>query len=466
MKLSFFILIATATIAFGQASRPPVTTLSGLSDVNVSGQTDSQPLAWNASSSKWINDSTLTDIVISDSLGHAQSNFATSTISILGTPVFSFYDVMRVLAPFNDSTGNKSVDANGRQLIASDGATALADWSSGTNFKLPQLTTNGYVVTTGGNGTLSVSATAGTGGGITGPAISTTGAFPMWGNTSGNLLTDSRWVAVGSFLQTQDSQNSIGVGLTMQNVNGGNAAATQIMMTNNESSTTFSLYSGGYTPSGIINPGDLEVHGPGAGTPRNVVIDSTGRIRFSNDSGLTESFGITKAGFGGRVSLTSVLDQSATAETVHIAYTLPANSVAVGTVLRIHVSGNVDNPVTNTVTCTPRIRWGGLTGTLLLATPTFTSSATANTNRAYVLDGTVTILTVGASGTAVSEMRYTERSTSATGVETTHADNSGVTPVTIDTTTAKDLALTWQMAVISGTVHIRTISGTIEVVKP
>jgi hypothetical protein len=63
-------------------------------------------------------------------------------------------------------------------------------------------------------------------------------------------------------------------------------------------------------------------------------------------------------------------------------------------------------------------------------------------------------------------MKYVERSTSTTGVETTHVDNSGATAVAIDTTVNKDLDLTWALSATTGTPHIRTISGTIEVVKP
>jgi hypothetical protein len=63
-------------------------------------------------------------------------------------------------------------------------------------------------------------------------------------------------------------------------------------------------------------------------------------------------------------------------------------------------------------------------------------------------------------------MRYLERATSTTEVETVHADNSGTTAVTIDTTANKDLVLTWALSATTGTPHMRTIGGFIEVVKP
>jgi hypothetical protein len=168
---------------------------------------------------------------------------------------------------------------------------------------------------------------------------------------------------------------------------------------------------------------------------------------------------------GGLSSVTATVDQTATAETAHVIGTIVANTASIGTVFHIHASGNVDNGTTG-ITFTPHIRWGGTGGVSLLATPTFTASTTANTNRAYVLDAYVTIRTIGASGTAVAEMNYVEKSTSTTGVETIHTDNSGTTAVTIDTTANKDLDLTWALSANTGTPHIRTISGFVSVVKP
>lgn len=167
---------------------------------------------------------------------------------------------------------------------------------------------------------------------------------------------------------------------------------------------------------------------------------------------------------GGVASVTSTVDQTATTETAHVSYTIPANSAAIGRVYHIHASGNVDNNTT-AITFTPRIRWGGTGGVSLLAIPTFAASTTPNTNRAYVLDGYVTVRTTGATGTAVAEMRYSERSTSTTGVETVHEDNSGTTAVTIDTTANKDLDLTWTLSDTTGAPHIRTISGYVSVEK-
>lgn len=162
-------------------------------------------------------------------------------------------------------------------------------------------------------------------------------------------------------------------------------------------------------------------------------------------------------------SITATVDQTATTETVHATLTVLANSVSVGTTWRFYLWGNVDNNTT-AITFTPRVRWGGTGGVELFNDP-FTASTTINTNRHYALGCKATIRTVGATGTAVAEMVYMERSTSSTGAVTAHLDNSGTTAVTIDTTTNKDLVITWTLSATTGAPHMRTIGGYAELVK-
>jgi hypothetical protein len=162
-------------------------------------------------------------------------------------------------------------------------------------------------------------------------------------------------------------------------------------------------------------------------------------------------------------TITATVDQTATTETVHVGLTILANSVSVGTTWRLYCWGNIDNNTT-AITFTPRIRWGG-TGGVEFANEPFTASTTANTNRQFALGGKVTIRTIGATGTAVAEMVYIERSTTTTGIETAHVDNSTATATTIDTTANKDLVFTWTMSAATGTPHVRTIGGYAELVK-
>jgi hypothetical protein len=162
-------------------------------------------------------------------------------------------------------------------------------------------------------------------------------------------------------------------------------------------------------------------------------------------------------------TITTTVDQTATTETVHATLTVLANSVSVGTTYRFYTWGNVDNNTTP-ITFTARVRWGGTGGVELFNEP-FTSSTTLNVNRPISLAAKVTIRTIGATGTAVAEMVFMERSTDAAGAATAHIDNSGATAVVIDTTANKDLVVTWQMNLSTGAPHIRTIGGYAELVK-
>jgi hypothetical protein len=49
------VLCLLTSVCFGQGARPPVTTLSGLSDVFISSPAGGQMLTWNAGTSKWNN---------------------------------------------------------------------------------------------------------------------------------------------------------------------------------------------------------------------------------------------------------------------------------------------------------------------------------------------------------------------------------------------------------------------------
>jgi hypothetical protein len=161
---------------------------------------------------------------------------------------------------------------------------------------------------------------------------------------------------------------------------------------------------------------------------------------------------------GGVVTVLANVDQT---------FTVPANSAQVGTVYHIHSSGNVDNGTT-AIQFSPKIRWGGIGGVdfLGLNVVAFTASTTANSNRPYVFDARVTIRTIGASGTAMCEYSYAETSANTAILAVTHVGNSGASAGTIDTTTNKDLVLTWTLSSTTGTPHIRTFTGNVEVIQP
>lgn len=168
---------------------------------------------------------------------------------------------------------------------------------------------------------------------------------------------------------------------------------------------------------------------------------------------------------GGIASVTSTVDQTATTETAHVVWTVPANSAAVGTTYRVSAWGDIDNGTT-AITFTPRIRWGGTGGTQLIATPTIVGTTTAQTNKTWRADALVTIRTTGATGTAFVSLQVSNHTASTTGVYAQDEADSGGTGVTIDTTANKDLDLTWTLSATTGTPHLRTYGGFVEVTKP
>ena len=454
------ILIAfllAAVSAFGQGSRPPVTNLNGLSDVTITSPTNQQALMYNSGTSQWTNQSVpggslsaLSDVTISGIADTQLLRYSSAGGKWQNYGPLSFTDV----------TGNIAIT----QMNNGAGADSTHYWRGDGTWSSPPTGavtfTNNLLV--GDNAGNAVDAQK------YGMGLYANGGFIL--NQSGNFLT--------AFILQNPSTTPTDTG----------AGAAIVLQTNNGSTSGVLAVTGPfYTPAGIIGVNDLSIGNNNGDV--DVSAASGSNIRFSNDGGTTERVRIgtgmmvgafTDKGAGtinssggyylngnriGGVSIvTATVDQTAVAEQAHITYTVPANACVIGTTFRIHIAGNVDNGTTG-ITFTPRIRWGGVAGTQLLATPTFTASTTLNTNRAYSLDAGITIRTIGATGTAVAEMRYTERSTSTTGVETAHVDNSGATPITIDTTTNKDLVLSWTLSSITGTPHIRTFGGTVEVIQ-
>jgi hypothetical protein len=54
----------------------------------------------------------------------------------------------------------------------------------------------------------------------------------------------------------------------------------------------------------------------------------------------------------------------------------------------------------------------------------------------------------------------------STGAFASDMATSGATALNIDTTINKDIALTWTISSPSGTPHVRTFGGVIEIVEP
>lgn len=126
-------------------------------------------------------------------------------------------------------------------------------------------------------------------------------------------------------------------------------------------------------------------------------------------------------------------------ETVVATYTVGASSPAAGTVFRLRGWGQTDNIVTSGI-LTFRLRLGGLAGTLL-ATFALPSVAGALTNQGWIYDAELIYRTIGATAdvTGVGSLVARRGSTAGPGSDVQ-------SPITTNSTIAKDLVLTVQHA--------------------
>lgn len=110
-------------------------------------------------------------------------------------------------------------------------------------------------------------------------------------------------------------------------------------------------------------------------------------------------------------------------------YTIPANSLRAGSVIKVRFQG-IATATNSTDTLTIKLYIGGLTGTAI-----FTSSATdATNNDIFAGEGIIVIRTIGSSGTLVASGSYTK----VEGASGTASRVDFITASTaIDTTTSK-----------------------------
>lgn len=79
--------------------------------------------------------------------------------------------------------------------------------------------------------------------------------------------------------------------------------------------------------------------------------------------------------------------------------TLPANYMYPGRVLRAYISGKISNVVTTPGTITLRARWGGVAGTILVASPAISQNIIAQTDDQWEAEFVITCRSAGTSGT-------------------------------------------------------------------
>lgn len=468
-------VLLSPILLMGQAARPPVTTLNGLSDVTITSPTNGQTLIYNSGSSQWTNSAAsptslagLSDVAVVSPAGSQVLQWDAGSSRWVNYGPLAFSDV----------SGNITV----AQMGGGVGATASSVWKGdGTWGAVPTAgivppTTNVLIGDGAGN---ALDATAsGLNLGSTFLNLALSGNFATYLNVSNvDAIAGHTSTIAGISLTTGNSLNveQLGPFFTTSGI----FTANDGRITQSAGNLDIAVTGGGYvkfSPDGGTTEKIRMGNGLMVGTttdPGTSVINLGlgGGIRVNNTAPYGHVLTANGTSFGdgvmpGKNTVTSTVDQTATADTAHISFTVPANACTVGTMFRIHASGNIDNGTTS-ITMTPKVKWSAGVGAVLVATPAFATSTTGNTNRAYEYDATVTIRTTGSSGTAVGECKYIERSSSAGGTEVIHMDNSGATAVGgVDTTVSSVLSFNWAMNVSTGTPHIRTISASIEIVKP
>lgn len=153
--------------------------------------------------------------------------------------------------------------------------------------------------------------------------------------------------------------------------------------------------------------------------------------------------------------------------------TIPANYLQDGRVLRLTLYGRYGNVVTSVPTLTFRVRWGGVAGTVIAASPAVVTSATAMTAALWKMEVIIQVRANGSSGTvfAMGEGQMTTNTAPTFGTVTNYgvpflmgsAGLSTPAAVTVDLTadTALAVTATWSAANASNTItgHIYTLEA-------
>lgn len=155
-------------------------------------------------------------------------------------------------------------------------------------------------------------------------------------------------------------------------------------------------------------------------------------------------------------------------------FNIPAYYLAPGRTFRIWAFGVNSNVVTTPGTLITRVRWGGVAGTVLLASGAQGLDTTARTNALWYLLAYVTCRSAGSSGSAMSGGifgQYNLLASTAANLLPALLGSAGApaasgnAAVTIDTTTAKLLSVTAQFSVSTNPTNLTCQQRVLEVLN-
>lgn len=138
-------------------------------------------------------------------------------------------------------------------------------------------------------------------------------------------------------------------------------------------------------------------------------------------------------------------------------YTVPADTLAVGQAIRLRMWGKFSSTATAT-TLTVRVRWGGLTGVVLLLVGPNTVAASA-ASRVWMIEGDMVVVSIGAAGTIEAHGQMHLFTTSKT--QHVQWEATPVTSLVTGVNTTIDQALTvtgqWSVANVGHTITMSTL---------
>jgi len=155
---------------------------------------------------------------------------------------------------------------------------------------------------------------------------------------------------------------------------------------------------------------------------------------------------------------------NSTAETVLVPdFTVPANYLVEGRTIQITLIGKMSNVVTTPGTLTFRCRWGGVAGTLLVASAAIALNIVAQTNAQVIIQLRLTCRTKGNPGTLiVSGWCCLGLSASVTGRVDLIPASGQAAVGTLDLVSATALSVTAQFSVNTNPTNIQIQQATYE----
>ncbi len=143
--------------------------------------------------------------------------------------------------------------------------------------------------------------------------------------------------------------------------------------------------------------------------------------------------------------------------------TIPANFLTEGRTLRLTVRGKISNVVTTPGNITFRLRWGGVSGTILCQSAAVAMSATAFTDAIFAIYIEFTVRASGSSGSVLAIGEFASGNLST--VAPNYLGSAGATvpaAVTVDLTADTALAITAQFSIANASNSITGMNYLLE----